>query len=131
MTASRDLPVVAHLRQAVSVHLRKRVAEVLEAPTDWRRESKMSCTCQDCAQLRTFLDNPAQSKWAFKAAEGKRSHLEQIIRHQQCDLDCVTECKSRPYFLTCTKNQASYLKRVNQRKNDLDVLARLTQSYGL
>jgi predicted 2-oxoglutarate/Fe(II)-dependent dioxygenase YbiX len=127
MTSSRDLAVVAHLRQAVSVHLRKRVAEVLEAPADWRRESKMSCTCQDCAQLRTFLDNPAQSQWAFKAAEVKRSHLEQIIRRQQCDLDCVTERKSRPYSLICTKNQASYLKRVKQRKNDLDVLARLTQ----
>lgn len=124
--ASRDLAVVARLRQAVRMHLHARVAEALAPPADWRRDSRIDCECQDCAKLQAFLDDPAQANWSFKAAEAKRSHVEQSIKHHQSDLDCATNRNSRPYVLACTKNQASYLRRVEQRKNDLETLARLT-----
>ena len=123
---SRELPVVERLRNAVRMHLHTRVAEVLEPPADWRRDSQIKCTCKDCAELRAFLNNPAQSTWSFKAAEAKRKHIEHSIKSYQCDLTCITERKGSPYSLICTKNMASYQRRVEQRKNDLDVLARLT-----
>jgi hypothetical protein len=123
---SRDLPVVERLRNAVRMHLHTRVAEVLEPPADWRRDSQIKCTCKDCAELRAFLNNPAQSTWSFKAAEAKRKHIEHSIKSYQCDLTCITERKGSPYSLICTKNMASYQRRVEQRKNDLDMLARLT-----
>ena len=123
---SRELPVVEHLRNAVRMHLHTRVAEVLEPPADWQRDSQINCTCQDCAELRAFLANPAQSRWSFKAAEAKRNHIEQSIKSHKSDVNCITERSSRPYSLICTKNQASYERRVGQRKNDLDALARLT-----
>lgn len=122
---SRDLVVVKRLRHAVRMHLHTRVAEALAPPADWRRDSRIDCKCQDCAQLRAFLDNPAQPNWSFKAAETKRNHIEHSIKHHQCDLNCVTDRNSRPYALVCTKNQAGYLRRVEQRKNDLETLARL------
>ena len=125
MVTSSELPVVEQLRNAIRMHLHARIAEVLEPPADWRRDSQIKCTCKDCAELRTFLDNPAQSTWSFKAAEAKRNHIEHSIKSYQCDVTCITERRSRPYSLICTKNQASYQRRVEQRKNDLDALARL------
>lgn len=123
---SRDLPIVERLRNAVRMHLHTRVAEVLEPPADWRRDSQIKCTCRDCAELRTFLNNPAQSTWSFKAAETKRNHIEHSIKSHKSDVSYITERSSRPYSLICTKNQASYQRRVDQRNNDLDILARLT-----
>ena len=123
---SRELPVVERLRNAVGMHLYTRVGEVLEPPADWRRNSQIKCACKDCAELRAFLNNPAQSTWSFKAAEAKRKHIEHSIKSNQCDLTCITERKGSPHSLICTKNMASYQRRVEQRKNDLDVLERLT-----
>jgi predicted 2-oxoglutarate/Fe(II)-dependent dioxygenase YbiX len=122
----RELPVVERLRNAVRMHLHTRVAETLEPPADWRRDSQISCTCRDCAELRTFLDNPDQSRWSFKAAEAKRKHIEYSIQRHRCDVNYDTNRSSRPYSLVCTKNKASYQRRVEQRNNDLDALARLT-----
>ena len=39
---SRELPVVERLRNAVGMHLQTRVAEVLEPPADWRRDSQIT-----------------------------------------------------------------------------------------
>jgi hypothetical protein len=123
---SRELPVVERLRNAVGMHLYTRVGEVLEPPADWRRDCQITCTCKDCAELRAFLNNPAQSTWSFKAAEAKRNHIEHSINSNKSDVSYVTEKSSRPYSLICTKNMARYQRRVEQRKNDLDVLERLT-----
>jgi len=123
---SREFAVVKRLRNVVRTHLHTRVAEVLEPPADWRRDSRITCTCRDCAELRAFLESPALSTWSFKAAEPKRNHIVHSIQSHKCDVSCITERSSRPYKLVCTKNQASYQRRVEQRKNDLDILARLT-----
>ena len=104
---SRELPVVEHLRNAVRIHLHRRVAEVLEPPADWRRDSQIKCTCRDCAELRTFLNNPTQSTWSFKAAEAKRNHIEHSIKSHKSDVSYVTERSSRPYSLICTKKHAA------------------------
>lgn len=122
---SRHLPVVARLHGVVAAHLEARVAEDLQAPGDWRRDSRLKCSCQDCAELRRFLDNPSKAQWTFKAAEARRKHVEESIRSNLCDVDCQTTRDNRPYSLVCTKNQASYRRRVEQRKNDLEVLVRL------
>lgn len=122
---SGNLPVVIRLRQAVVAHIQQRVAEDLSPPADSRRDSQLNCRCQDCTELRLFLDNPTQARWQFKAAENRRGHVEQTIKSNQCDVDCRTEKLNRPYSLVCTKNQASYQRRVVQREKDLAVLARL------
>jgi predicted 2-oxoglutarate/Fe(II)-dependent dioxygenase YbiX len=113
------------LREAVVVHLSRRIAEPLEPPADWRRPSAVSCTCTYCRDLSRFLADPAQSTWLLKAAQTERSHVESSIRSNTCDVDFVTEQKGRPYTLRCNKNQASYERRVEQRRQDLERLARL------
>ncbi len=125
---SRDTSAVLQLTAWVQEHLHARVALPLEPPADWRRDDPNTCTCADCAQLHRFLDNPTEARWAFKAAEQRRKHVEQNIKTHKLDVDHVTNHSSRPYQLVCTKNQNSYLRRVAQRKSDLDALEQLSQA---
>ena len=122
---TRGLPTVHDMRGAVISHLQQRVAEPLEPPADWRRPSKIGCTCTYCGDLSRFLSDPSQPVWLLKAAQATRTHVEHFIRASHCDLDCVTERRGSPHTLRCTKNQASYQRRVEQRRRDLEHLLEL------
>ena len=115
------------LRSACLGHLQSRIAQPLEAPTDWRRDSKVGCQCEHCTQLSRFLADPARPSWILKAAETKRRHVEDTIRRARADLDVRTERKGSPHGLVCTKNRASYDRRAEQRKRDLADLARFQE----
>jgi hypothetical protein len=97
----------------------------LAPPADWRREARSSCRCEHCLALGRFLQSADQEVWRFKAREAERRHVEDSIRQGRCDVDCSTERKGSPHVLVCTKNQASYERRVAQRRADLDDLTRL------
>ena len=122
---SRDWAAVQRLRTTCLEHLRARTAEPLEPPRDWTRASDIACRCSHCSELRLFLADPDRKSWIFKAAEAKRSHVEGSIRQSGCDLDLATERRGSPYSLVCTKNQASYDRRAQQRQQDLDDVAQL------
>jgi hypothetical protein len=123
--ASRDVTVVQRLRTASLEHLRARIAEPLEPPRDWVRTSDITCRCAHCRELSRFLADPDRQGWTFKAAEPGRRHVEESIQRSGCDLTCATDRRGRPYRLVCTKNQASYDRRAQQRQHDLAHLARL------
>lgn len=118
-----ELSAIVRLRHIIIAHLQKRLAKNLTPPADWRRDGSITCSCKDCSELSQFLNDPEQKQWAFKAAEARRKHIQQSIKGNQCDLDFMTEKKSRPYSLVCTKNQASYERRVDLYKSDEKVLA--------
>lgn len=123
--AIRDGAAVRRLWSAALEHLRARIAEPLEPPRDWTRASTLPCQCPHCSQLSRFLADPERKVWIFKAAEPKRGHVEDSIRRAGADLDRATDQRGRPYSLICTKNQASYDRRAQQRKQDLAEVARL------
>ncbi len=125
---ARDWPPTRRLITACLDHLDQRIAEPLAAPTDFSRPSQIACKCNPCAELSAFLADPVRKVWTFKAAEVHRSHVESSIRNHDCDLNLATDRRGRPYTLVCTKNQASYLRRVAQRKKDLEDQARLTMA---
>lgn len=118
-------PAVQRLRSAVLDHLRARTSQDLAPPADWRREARLSCRCEHCLALGRFLQSADQEAWRFKAREAERRHVEDSIRQGRCDVDCRTERKGSPHVLVCTKNQASYERKVAQRRADLDDLTRL------
>jgi len=118
-------PAVGRLREAALDHLRQRIALALEAPRDWARANSLTCGCGDCRALGAFLVDPAQRQWRLKAAQDRRSHVEHGIRTAGCDLDLTTEERGRPYTLIATKNQASYDRRMRQRRQDLQHVSRL------
>ena len=120
-----NLAAFQRIKTTCRNHLQKRIAEPLEPPSDWSRASTLSCHCAHCSRLAHFLADADTKRWAFKAAQAKRSHVESTIRGNACDLDLTTECSGRPYALVCTKNQTSYEKRAAQRKSDLANLSEL------
>jgi hypothetical protein len=118
-------PACLRLRAAALEHLRARSSLDLAPPADWRREASMSCRCEHCLALGRFLQSADQEVWRLKAREADRRHVEDSIRQGRHDIDCSTERKGSPHVLVCTKNQASYERRVAQRRADLDDLTRL------
>jgi len=123
-TIARE-PAIQRLRDACLEHLRARIAEPLEPPSNWRRASALPCQCHHCTELSHFLADPERKAWAFKAVEAERSHVEQTIQRAHCDVDFTTDRRGRPYTLVCTKNQASYDRRAMQRSKDLEDLNHL------
>ncbi|MEN8260754.1 MAG: 2OG-Fe(II) oxygenase [Pseudomonadota bacterium] len=121
----RDSVAVQRLRAACLAHLRARIAEHLEPPRDWTRASTLVCQCAHCSELSRFLADPDRKVWAFKAAEANRRHVEDSVRRSSADLDLATDTRGRPYSLVCAKNQATYERRAQQRRKDLDHQARL------
>lgn len=124
-----DLTSFKRLWVACLDHLHARSAEPLEPPNNWSRADFLTCQCVQCKELAHFLANPKEKIWAYKAAEAKRGHVASVIQASACDVDWVIDRSRRPYALICTKNQASYEKRVRQRDNDLKYLAML-KGYG-
>ena len=120
-----EQPAVAGLRVACLAHLRERIALPLAPPEDWQRPSTVGCRCPRCSELSRFLADGKQKTWILRAAAPDRSHVEGTIQDAKCDVDMTTEQRGRPYSLICTKNQASYERRVTQRKQDLRDEARL------
>ncbi|MEC5160055.1 MULTISPECIES: 2OG-Fe(II) oxygenase [unclassified Janthinobacterium] len=114
------------LRAWARAHLRARIALDLSAPQDFRRPSALACDCEYCRRLAAFLADPASASWTLKAAEAQRRHVERSIAESRCDVNCATVRQGSPHGLACTKNQASYTRRVAQRAQDLAHLARLT-----
>jgi predicted 2-oxoglutarate/Fe(II)-dependent dioxygenase YbiX len=119
------------LRTACLDHLRARIAEPLAPPQDWTRDGTLRCKCNHCHELSLFLIAPDRQSWAFKAVEALRGHVENSIRQNSCDLEFKTDRSGRPYRLICTKNQASYERRAQQRKQDLEDLAQIEEPLGI
>ncbi|BCH22768.1 2OG-Fe(II) oxygenase [Mesorhizobium sp. L-8-3] len=128
LASSADLsghPAVNHLVKACRNHLEARIAEPLAPPADWRRPVEIRCDCEHCRSLTAFMADPIAEVWTLRARQEIRSHVETNIRNAACDLSCATLRKGSPHALICTKNQASYEKRVRQRRQDLEALAKL------
>lgn len=118
-----DLGATRRLLDPSLEHLRARIARPLEAPRDWKRDHLVKCKCPPCAELSRFLADPRTKAWVHKAAEPCRMHVQGIIEQSRCDLDLATERRGSPHSLVCTKNQASYERRVSQRARDQEDLA--------
>jgi hypothetical protein len=116
---SMALPAVGQMREAALDHLRRRIALPLEPPRDWSRTNPLKCTCEDCRALGAFLVDPYQQQWRLRAAQNRRTHVEQSVRNAPCDLDLATERRGSPHTLVAIKNQASYERRANQRRQDM------------
>ena len=125
LAESKSWPAAARLREASLDHLRRQIALPLEAPRDWTRANPLKCKCADCRALGAFLVAPDQQQWRLKAVQDRRSHVEQSVRSAACDLDLTTERRGSPHTLVATKNEASYRRRAEQRRQDLEHVSAL------
>jgi predicted 2-oxoglutarate/Fe(II)-dependent dioxygenase YbiX len=113
------------LYAAAVAHLETRIAETLEPPQDWTRPSAIGCQCQHCRELSRFLADAGNQTWTLRAAQHIRTHVENEISRARSDVNIRTERRGSPHSLIAVKNQASYERRVAQRKQDLADLAAL------
>ena len=113
------------LHAAAVAHLKARIAQTLEPPRDWTRPSAIGCQCQHCSELSRFLAAAGSQTWTLRAAQQIRTHVENEINRARADVDIRTERRGSPHSLIAVKNQASYERRVAQRKQDLADLAAL------
>jgi hypothetical protein len=110
------------LRDHCITELRGLTATPIEPPADWRRHADMDCPCADCKELAQFLRDPAAKVHRFPRRKELRQHLHQQIDRHRLDLSHVTERKGSPQTLVCTKNQASYERRLAQFHLDMQFL---------
>ena len=113
------------LHAAAVAHLVARITQTLEPPRDWTRPSAIGCQCQHCRELSRFLADAGNQTWTLRAAQNIRTHVENEINRARSDVKTRTERRGSPHSLIAVKNQASYERRVAQRKQDLADLAAL------
>ena len=97
-------------------------------PQDWRIKTRAGCSCANCKDLRSFCRDPAATTARFAMREDLRAHLESVIRNADLDIDMKTDKKGRPYTLVCTKNRASYRRRLAEYAEDMDLMDGLAKA---
>jgi len=112
-------------------HLESLTAQIPERPADFHRPAIIACKCADCKELIDFLNNPNEKIHYFRVRKDRRQHLHQIIEKHQCDLEHVTERTGSPQTLVCTKNTASFERKLKQYHKNKEDLAMFKSSQTL
>ena len=110
--------------------LRSLTATPIEPPADWSRAAAVDCKCADCKELARFLRDPVEQVHRFPRRKELRQHLHQQIDKRRLDLTHVTERKGSPQTLVCTKNKATYERRLAQFNRDVQFLKDLEDLAG-
>jgi hypothetical protein len=120
----RSMPAVQSLRTAALKHLQTRMALPLAPFADAGRDSSViKCGCEHCSRVKVFLEDPVAREWRIKVATGIREHI--TTAGSGADLVFFTEKRGTPYTLVCTKSEASYARRVQERVVDRDLVEKL------
>jgi hypothetical protein len=114
----------------IRTELEYRTKSEPKKPSNWQRESKLSCACADCSRLSLFLADPTQSEARFPLAKARRQHLHGKIDQHQCDCTHETLRVGSPQLLVCKKTNASYDRACKVYEQDLKHLS-VIQKIGL
>ena len=99
-----------------------------EPPKDWRQEVTLSCKCEDCRALQTFAGDPEAQVSRFRVRKDRRQHMHQVIERHRLDMTHVTERKSSPQTLVCTKTRQTYQRQCEQYRADLCSFGKLIET---
>ena len=103
-----------------SAFLVRRSGSPPEEPRNWLIDARLECNCRGCIQLQAFCNNPEITETKIAVAQSERAHLRHKIDGLKLDIDYVTERQGRPYRLVCSKNRASYMRRLSQYADDIE-----------
>jgi hypothetical protein len=90
-----------------------------EPPRDWKQDATISCRCEDCRELQSFVINPAEQTHRFRVRQDRRQHLHRAIETHSLDMTHTTDRKGSPQTLVCTKTRRTYERRCAQYRGDL------------
>lgn len=123
-----DTRAYASLWRHAADFLLTRSATPPEAPTDWTIAHDIDCSCELCVELAAFCVDPVARAHRFPVRSDLRRHLHGIIDTHRLDMSHETEPRGRPYTLVCTKNRASYQRRLAEYAEDVKAMRSLLQS---
>ena len=96
-----------------------------QPPSDWARPAGVTCQCEHCSTLKTFLADGTIETDRLAAGESTRKHVLQQISRDQLDVETTLSKSSRPYALVMSKTQGSYERAVKQFEIDSQLLQQL------
>ncbi len=94
-------------------------------PETYSRPGDTGCSCRFCQQLQSFLTDPGKSTARIPAREEARSHLQDVIRRRQLDVEFRLDRSTRPFALSLKKTTATFSRELQQYEQDLKLLASL------
>lgn len=100
------------------------------SPSDWTISDNVSCKCEHCKELRAFCRDPVAKVHRFSVRGDLRAHLMARIDESRLDIDYEEEQQGRPYKLKCTKNRASFERRLEEYAEDVEEMRRLVAAAG-
>ena len=79
-----------------------------QEPKDFRQDVTISCTCELCKELQTFVRDPKSNCHSFRTREDNRKHIQETIGRHNMDMAYITENTGSPKTLVCTKTRKKY-----------------------
>ncbi len=123
----RRSSMYAKLWRGATQFLLMRSASAPTPPTDWRIGAEIDCSCGDCRILAAFCRDPETRTLRLPRRKDLRSHLHQVIDRNRLDITHATERKGSPYTLVCTKNHATYERRLDEYASDMKQMHSLAE----
>ena len=97
-----------------------------QPPTDWIRDfPDIEVNSDKLKMLKDFLLNAGQQQIRYAKAERERSEVTALISSYHLDIDCTVIKKGSPHQLVLTKNENSYLHKLEIFKKDVELKERL------
>ena len=115
-----------NMGEQVAGYLTARSATPPKPPQDWRLpKANNSTDLHQSKILREFCLCPTSQVQHFRANERIRKKLESIITLDGLDIDCHTIRQGSPYTLVCTKNRASFQRRLKEYDEDVLIMEQM------
>ena len=83
---------------------------------DWSINDENNCSCEDCRQLKQFLQAPDQVRLKWPLAKRRRQHIHQIIDTMRLPVKHITERVGSPHKLLLTKTDQLFKREIKLRK---------------
>ena len=101
------------------------------SPSDWTISDNVSCKCEHCKELKAFCRDPVAMVHRFSVRGDLRMHLMAAIDKNRLDIDYEEEKRGSPYKLKCTKNRASFERRLEEYAEDVEEMRRLVAAAAM
>lgn len=111
-------PAIAAWLASLEESLTTVTASAPQPPADFKRSSRLSCTCHVCQELATFLADPKTPATSIRANENGRAHILNRISKDDCDVSDKLDKSTRPFALVLTKNTDSFDRLKKQYDSD-------------
>jgi hypothetical protein len=92
---------------------------------DWSIREKTPHNCDDCRELKSFLESSSRYQFMWPMAEARRRHIHNVIESMDIPVTHETLRKGSPYKLVLTKTKELFTNENSQRESIKACLAKM------